>query len=332
MNRGRISQFMRILPLAAAGLLLAPVAVLIAQDPDKVLKVDVDVVNLFFTVREKKGQLIGNLNKDDFAVFEDGKQQTIKYFTRESDLPLTIGLLVDVSGSQANLIEVEKHAASQFFSQVLRPKDMAFLISFGTDSELLQDYTNSTKLLKAGLEGLRVSSDVSGLTTGPVPTASHPRGTVLYDTVYVAAHDELANQVGRKALVLITDGIDQGSRYKNEQGIEAAQRADAIIYSIYYVDYRAYGGGIFGGMSDSALRKMSDETGGRVLKVDNKNSLQNIFDQIQQELRTQYSIGYTPTNPSSNGGYRHVEIRVPQREKEVKVQVRKGYYASNASR
>ena len=334
MIRGRICKCMRKLPLAAAGLLLAPALVLLAQE-EKVLKIDVDVVNLFFTVREKKGGLIGNLNKEDFTVSEDGKSQAIKYFTRENDLPLTIGLLVDVSGSQANLIEVERNAASQFFSRVLRPKDMAFLISFGSDAELLQDYTNSTKLLKAGLEGLRVNSDVSGAggNSGPVPTASRPHGTVLYDTVYLASHDQLVGQVGRKALVLITDGVDQGSRYKIEQAIEQAQKADAIIYSIYYLDNRAYGGYMsFGGGGEGYLKKMSEDTGGRVMKVDNKNSLQSIFDQISQELRSQYSIGYTPTNPSATGGFRRVEIHVPQREKEVKVQVRKGYYASNASR
>jgi len=267
------------------------------------------------------------------GIAEDGKQQTIKYFTRENDLPLTLGLLVDVSGSQANLIEVEKHAASQFFARVLRPKDMAFLISFGSDAELLQDFTSSTKLLTAGLEGLKLNSDVRGISgnSGPVPTANHPRGTILYDAVYLAAHDQLPGQVGRKALILITDGVDQGSRYKIEQAIEQAQKADAIIYSIYYVDNRAYGGYMsFGGGGESYLKKMSEETGGRVMKVDNKNSLQSIFDQISQELRSQYTIGYTPTNPGFNGGFRRVEVHVPQRDKDLKVQVRKGYYATGS--
>src|SRR6185295_12568063 len=129
-------------------------------------------------------------------------------------------------------------------------------------------------------------------------------------------------QVGRKALVLITDGVDQGSRYKIEQAIEQAQKADAIIYSIYYVDYRAYGrmGMGFGGGGEGYLKKMSEETGGRVMKVDNKNSLESIFDQISQELRSQYSIGYTPTNSSSNGGFRRVEVHVPARDKDLKVQ------------
>ncbi len=161
------------------GLVLLGVTALAIAQEDKVLRVDVNLVNLFFTVREKKGALIGNLNKDDFTVYEDGKEQTIKSFNREADLPLTIGLLIDVSGSQANLIEIEKSAAIQFFNRVLRPKDMAFLISFGPEAELLQDYTNSPKLLSAGLNGLRVSSGVGGFGPGPVPTASKPRTPYL---------------------------------------------------------------------------------------------------------------------------------------------------------
>ncbi|MGD0438668.1 MAG: VWA domain-containing protein, partial [Bryobacteraceae bacterium] len=203
-----------------------------AQDAPTI-KVDVDVVNILFNVRDKRGGLIGNLEKNDFTISEEGKQQDIKYFNRETDLPLTIGLLIDVSASQGNLIEIEKDAASQFFSQVIRKQDLAFLISFGEDADLLQDYTNSPKLLRQGLDGLRVNSGVGGLQPGPVPTMSHPRGTVLYDAVYLAASDQLKGQVGRKVLVLITDGEDEGSRYNIKQAIEAAQRADAIVYGFY---------------------------------------------------------------------------------------------------
>src|SRR5437867_10179697 len=233
------------------------------------IKVDVDVVNVLCSVRNKAGGLVSSLGKDDFALLEDGKPQTIKYFTRETDLPLTIGLLVDISGSQARLIEDERRAAFQFFSQVLRKKDMAFLISFGPECELLQDFTNSARLLQSALEGLHVESGVGGLHPGPVPTGGTPRGTVLYDAVYLGATDRLQKEVGRKAMVLITDGEDQGSRLKKEAAIEAAQKADSIIYSIYYVDRAAYfGHGGFGmGVSDGALKQMSDETGGRLLRV-----------------------------------------------------------------
>jgi VWFA-related protein len=308
----------------ASGVALS--ALLLAQD-DATLKVDVSLVNILFNVRDKKSGLVGNLNKDDFKVFEDGKEQEVKFFNRETDLPLTIGLLIDVSASQANLIDIEKNAAYQFFGSVLRKQDLAFLISFGEESELLQDYTNSAKLLRAGLEGLHVSSGVGGFGPGPVPTVSQPRGTVLYDAVYVASADELKGQVGRKVLVLITDGEDEGSKYKISQAIEAAQKADAIIYGFYYVDRPFYmsRGMVFSGGSDAALRQMSEDTGGHVFHVDRKMTLQNAFDELQAEMRSQYAIGYTPTNPTKDGTFRKLEIRTTN--KDWKVQARKGYYA-----
>jgi len=297
-------------------------------DQDQPIRVDVDVVSLLASVRDKKGTLIPNLEKNDFTILEDGKAQEIKYFTRETDLPLTIGLLVDVSGSQRNLIDIERNAASQFFSQVLRKKDEAFLIQFGEESELLQDYTNSTRLLSNGLNQLRVSSGVGGLHPGPVPTAGGPRGTVLYDAIYLAANDKLRTEVGRKVIVVITDGVDQGSRLTLNQAVEAAQKADAVIYSIDYSDPGAYGGYgmVFGGGGgEGYLRKMSDETGGHVFKVDRKHSLDDIFKQLQEEMRTQYAIGYTPLNDTKDGSYRKLDIKMGN--KDLKVQARKGYYA-----
>lgn len=300
-----------------------------AEDAPPTIKVDVDVVNLLASVRDKRGGLVANLEKRDFTILEDGKPQEIKYFTKESDLPLTIGLLVDVSGSQRNLIEIEREAAAQFFAQVLRKKDEAFLISFGEEAELLQDYTNSTRLLTEGLKQLRVSSGVGGLHPGPVPTAGGPRGTVLYDAVYLAANEKLKTEVGRKAMVVITDGVDQGSRLKIEQAVEAAQKSDAVIYCIDYSDPSAYGGGFgminFGGGGGSAMRKMSDETGGRVYKVDRKHTLDQVFKELQEEMRSQYSIAYTPLNERKDGSYRKLEIKLSN--KDLKAQARKGYYA-----
>jgi VWFA-related protein len=271
---------------------------------------------------------VGNLEKNDFTVYEDGKPQEIKYFSRETDLPLTIGLLVDVSASQRNLIDIERSAASQFLSQVLRKEDEAFLISFGEESELLQDYTNSPKLLNEGLGRLQVSSGVGGLHPGPVPTAGQPRGTVLYDSIYLAATEKLRTEVGRKVIVVITDGVDQGSRLTLNQAVESAQKADAVIYSIDYYDPSAYGGfGITfgGGGGEGALRKMSDETGGHVYRVDRKHTLDQVFKELQDEMRSQYSIGYTPTNDTKDGSYRKLEIKLAS--KDLKVQARKGYYA-----
>jgi VWFA-related protein len=313
----------------ALALLMLLAVVLLAQDAPTI-KVDVDVVNILFTVRDSHNGLVGNLEKNDFTLFEDNKQQDIKYFNRETDLPLTIGLLVDVSASQGNLIDIEKNAASQFFGHVLRKQDLAFLISFGSDAELLQDYTSSPSLLRHGLDGLQVNSDVGGLQPGPVPTINHPKGTILYDAVYLAAHDQLKGQVGRKVLVLITDGEDQGSSYKIQDAIEAAQRADAIIYGFYYVD-RAfyYGNGIsFGGTSDSALKRMAEETGGRVFHIDRRHTLMDAFQELQDEMRSQYAIGYSPTNDAKDGTFRRIDIRPS--DKHWKVQARKGYYASRS--
>jgi VWFA-related protein len=310
--------------LTISTVLLAGLA---AQDQMPTIKVDVDVVNILASVRDKRGALIPTLQKEDFTVLEDGKSQPIKYFTKETDLPLTIGLLVDVSGSQRNLIDIERSAASQFFRDVLRKKDLAFLISFGEENELLQDYTGSARLLTEGLSQLRVSSGVSGLHPGPVPTMGGPRGTVLYDAIYLAGSEKLKGEVGRKVIVVITDGVDQGSRMTRNQAIEAAQKSDAVIYSIDYSDPSAYGmfGGFGGGGGEAELRKMSDETGGRVYKVDRKHPLDSVFKELQDEMRSQYSIAYTPTNELKDGGYRHLEVRLAN--KDLKAQARKGYYA-----
>ena len=299
-----------------------------AEELPPPITVDVNVVNILASVRNKNGGLVGNLTGEDFTVLEDGKAQTIKYFARETDLPLTIGLLVDVSRSQERLIETERRAASEFFTSVLRKKDLAFLISFGEEAELLQDSTGSPRLLESGLNDLHVSAPVGGLHPGPVPTVSQPRGTVLFDAVYLAANEKLVREVGRKVLVLITDGVDQGSRIRREQAIEAAHRADAVVYSIYYVDPGAYGG--WGPGGDGDLRKISEETGGRVFKVDRKHSLQDVFRDLQEEMRSQYAIGYTPINEQRDGGFRKIDVKV--RDKNLKVQARKGYYATAPAR
>src|ERR1035437_529794 len=314
---------MRILKLTV----LTVGSVLLAQDQMPTIKVDVDVVNILTSVRDKRGALIPSLQKEDFTILEEGKAQPIKYFTKEPDLPLTIGLLVDVSGIQTNLIDIERSAAAQFFREVLRKKDLAFLIMFGEETELLQDYTGSARLLTEGLGQLRPSSGVSGIHPGPVPTMGGPRGTVLYDAIYLAADEKLKGEVGRKVIVVITDGVDQGSRKTRNQAIEAAQKSDAVIYSIDYSDPGAdgFGFGFGGGGGEAELRKMSDETGGRVYKVDRKHTLEQVFKELQDEMRSQYSIAYTPTNEVKDGGYRHLEVRLAN--KDLKAQARKGYYA-----
>jgi len=298
-----------------------------AGENEPLLKVDVDLVSILFSVRDKRNALIPDLTQQDFTIFEDGKQQTIRNFARETDLPLTIGLLVDVSKSQENLIGIERQAASKFFAQVLKPRDMAFLISFGSEAELLQDSTNSARLLTSALEQLRLSTSLAGLgpNPGPVPTG-RIKGTILFDSVYLAANEKLKSEVGRKAVVIISDGVDQGSQYDVKQAIEAAQKADAIVYCIEYSDPAFYGFGFGGGGGAGVMKRMSEETGGRLFKVDRKHSLQDIFEEIQNEMRSQYALAYTPANTTRDGSFRKIEIRPAN--KELKVQARRGYYAT----
>jgi VWFA-related protein len=305
-----------------------------AQEP--AIRVNVDLVNILFTVRSKHGgQLIPNLNKEDFKIYEDGRQQTIQRFSRETDLPLTLGLLIDISASQERLIDIERQAASAFFSSVIRPKDEAFLISFGKSTDLLQDYTNSPRLLSAALQDLRGDGQtpmigrgpIPNVNTGPIPTSGTPKGTLLFDAIYLASNEKLKNEVGRKALVLITDGDDQGSFYNRKTATEAAQRADAIVYSIYYVDRYFYmSAGMIGSGGEGDLRKISEETGGHVFSVNGKHPLNQVFKEIQDEMRNQYSIGYVSTNPKKDGTFRHIEIKTNQSE--YRVQARNGYYAT----
>jgi VWFA-related protein len=304
------------------------------QDQDQsatTLKVNVNVVQLFFNVKDKRGALIPNLTKTDFQILEDGKPQTIKYFAAESNLPLTLGILIDSSGSQARVLDMEKQVGGEFLSQILRDKDLAFVIDFDVNVELLQDFTSSVRLLKTALNSARINTaggsgtGIPGLGGGTVPTQGAPRGTLLYDAVYLASHDELAQQVGRKAMILLTDGQDEGSQLKIKDAIEAAQKSDSIVYVLLCADRGFYGG--FGGYSgEGEMRKMTQETGGRVIDVGNKyEKLKEGFDQIANELRSQYNIGYSSTNPALDGTFRKVEIHASN--KDYKIQSRAGYYA-----
>ncbi|MBV9479989.1 MAG: VWA domain-containing protein [Acidobacteria bacterium] len=299
------------------------------------LKVNVNVVQLFFNVKDKRGGLIPGLSKDDFEVFEDGTPQTIKYFTAESNLPLTLGILIDSSGSQQRVLDMEKEVGGQFLNEILRSKDLAFVISFDVNVELLQDFTNSTRDLRVALNRARINTGggscggVPGIGGGPVPCSGTPKGTLLYDGVYLAGHDELANQVGRKAMIILTDGEDQGSQLSIRDAIEAAQKADSIVYVLLIADRGFYGLGGYSG--DSAMKKLAGETGGRVIQVGNKyEKLKQAFDQIAQELRSQYNVGYTPTNSKLDGSFRRVEIRT--KNKDFRIQARNGYYAIAARR
>jgi VWFA-related protein len=302
------------------------------DEPTETLKVNVEVVQLFFNVKDKHGALIPNLTKDNFDLFEDGKPQTIKYFKAETDLPLTLGILIDSSGSQQRVLDMEKTVGGSFLESTLRPKDEAFVISFDVDINLLQDFTSSVSRLKHALNEAKINTGGVGCSggplgpQGPIPcSSSGPRGTALYDAVYLASHDEFSHEVGRKAMILLTDGEDQGSRLKIRDAIEAAQKADTICYVLLIADRGFYGG--FGYSGDSDMKKLTQETGGRVIDVGNKiEKLRQAFDQISQELRSQYNAGYTPTNPNRDGSFRKVEIK--SKPGDYKIQARSGYYAT----
>jgi VWFA-related protein len=300
------------------------------QEPAETLKVNVNVVGLFFNVKDKHGALIPNLTKDDFQVLEDGKPQTIKYFAAESNLTLTLGILIDSSGSQRNVLDMEKQVGGAFLRQILTDKDEAYVIDFNVDAELVQDFTRDVRRLQAAMNKVRINTGyttgpIPGAGGGPVPTAQSP-GTVLYDAVYLSAHDMLAKEVGRKAMILLTDGEDEGSRLKIKDAIEAAQKADAIVYVLLCADRGFYGSFQVGYSGEGEMRKLTEATGGRVINVGNKfDKLREAFDQVAAELRSQYNLGYTPTNTVLDGGYRKLEIKTKQN---YKIQSRTGYYAT----
>src|ERR1700677_3877032 len=299
-----------------------------SQQPSETLKVNVNVVGVFFNVKDKHGALIPNQTKDDFEVFEDGKPQTIKDLTAESNLPLTLGILIDSSGSQLRVLDMEKEVGGAFLRQVLTDKDEAYVTDFNIDSELVQDYTRDVHRLQAALNKVKINSGVTNPMMGaggPVPTA-HAAGTVLYDAVYLSAHDMLAKEVGRKAMILLTDGADEGSKLKIKDAVEAAQKADAIVYVLLCADRGFYGGFGMGYSGASEMEKLTEATGGRVINVGNKfDKLKEAFDQIAAELRSQYSIGYTSTNAVLDGSYRKLQIKSKQG---YKIQTRAGYYAT----
>lgn len=288
------------------------------------IRVRANLVNTYFSVRDKGGYLTG-LHKDDCQVFENKEAQTIRNFTQEKTLPLTIGILLDTSGSQTNVLPLEKDAGATFLKDMITPKDEAFLISFDINIDLLSDYTSNTKELRRAMDKAEINT---GAGTGSVTGNSTPRGTLLFDAVYLAAHDKLRQEAGRKVLVMLTDGGDQGSQLKLKDAIEAAQKSNAIIYVILISDTGGFGFGnptyTFGNPAGD-MDKLARETGGRLINVGrNAKKLDDAFAQISDELRTQYLVSYVPKNAEIDGTFRTINITCG---KDAKVQARKGYYA-----
>lgn len=296
------------------------------DQPIATLKVNVQVVNVYCNVKDKRGALIPNLKKEDFQLSEDGKPQTIKYFETESNQPLTLGLLIDTSGSQTRVLPMEKEVGAAFLRDVLTPKDLAFLINFDITVDLIQDYTSDAARLRRAMEQTRINDGggsgaggIAGAGQGTIPV-SRPKGTLLYDAVYLASNEKLQREAGRKAMVLLTDGGDQGSEETLANAIAAAQKSEVIVYVIMLADRMYFRSG------DSEMRKLADQTGGRVIDVGtDPKKLRNAFDQIGVELRSQYMLGYVPTNTATDGKYRKLEVKPTSPD--YKIQARKGYYA-----
>lgn len=290
------------------------------------LKVQTTVVNVFATVRDKHNGIISELTQNDFKIYEDGQEQKVAFFSKEVNMPITLGLLIDTSGSQDRLIGAEQDAASRFLKEVMRKRDEAMVISFDLDVNLLADFTEDTAVLERAIRRTRINT-AGGL--GPVTPGTIPNydvgGTILYDAVYLACHDQLATEAGRKAVILLTDAEDEGSKLSLKDSIEAAQRADAVIHVLLLADLQVYYGQGLGYNGGSVARKMADDTGGRVIYVHNEKTLEKAFDEISEELRSQYVLGYYPTNTKRDGTFRKIKVEVQRPD--TKILARKGYYA-----
>jgi VWFA-related protein len=305
------------------------------NEPVSTLKVNVNLVSLFFDARDKHGVLVPNLIKSDCGVTEDKVPQTLKNFTRNTDQPLTLGILLDTSGSQQNVLPLEQQTGSEFLHRVLRSKDEAFLIAFDVDTNLLSDFTSSASQLSRDMQKAQINVGgggygAPGIGQGPVSTPGGPKGTVLYDAVYLAAREKMSTETGRKAMILLTDGQDEGSNHKLADAIQAAQKANVMVYVLLIADRPFYGGGGFnvGYTGDAAMRNLADATGGRVINVGNNGKkMEDAFASIEDELRTQYIASYTPTNLKLDGSYRKVNVTCKQDGQDLKMQARKGYYA-----
>ncbi len=289
------------------------------------LKVQVNLVNVFATVRDKHKGIVSDLKQDDFKILEDGQEQKVAYFSKDVDLPITLGLLIDTSGSMDRVLPAEQEAATRFLREVMRPKDLTMVMNFDLDANLIADFTEDLSILERAIRSTVMNAPPIG-SGGTAPTIpSSNGGTVLYDAIYLACHDELATQAGRKAVIVLTDAVDTGSRLRMQEAIEAAQRADAVIHVLLITDPGFYGFGSMGNPGPSVAHKMAEDTGGRVIDVHNQKSIEKAFDEISEELRSQYVLGYYPTNTKRDGSFRKIQVEVKQPD--TKVLARRGYYA-----
>jgi len=312
---------MQCLAAVVAASLVVPAA--LPQEPPQggIIKSQVNLVNIFATVRDKNKKIVSDLKQEDFSLTEDNQSQKIAFFSKESTLPITLAMLLDTSGSEQFMIGSIQEAGSRFLDRVLRKGDEALVMSFDTDADLLSDFTDDRALLDRAVHRARVNVPGGGMIAGnpgPIGNQNTP-GTVLYDAIYLACSEKLNTEAGRKAIIIVTDAQDEGSRVRIEEAIESAQRTDTVIHILLVAD-RHFGGGNMG-----AARKLSDETGGRVIVVSSEKKLAEAFDEISEELRSQYTLGYYPTNNERDGKFRKIKVETANHD--LRVLARKGYYA-----
>ncbi len=339
-----------------------------AQGPQTTLTVQARLVTLPVTVRDKKGKFITGLTKEDFTLTEDGRPETIKYLNVDTNLPLTLGLLVDTSGSMRDSLDRERSASKSFLDQMLaKPTDKAFLLHFDSEVELLEDLTPSKDKLERALDQLGPTSDHLNSNGDPDDSGNGNNrrrihgGTTLYDAIYLASDELMRKQQGRKALIVLSDGQDRGSKETLGTAIEAAQRAETSVFAIYFKGEEQgsgfnpmnNGGGRRGGMGGGGypgggggyprggggqrpseephvdgkkiMAQIATETGGWFFEAKKKENLDEIYAQISEQLRTQYVLGYTPDKDSTLTGFHKIQLTVSK--KDLSVETRPGYYA-----
>jgi Ca-activated chloride channel family protein len=296
----------------------------IASDDDAV-RLGTDLVNLLFSAVDRNNRVVGDIRQEEITVLEDGKPQQLFTFKRESTLPINIAILMDLSGSQEYTFPQEKMAASQFLRSIIRPgRDYAAILTFQDDVELAQGLTSKVDSLNRALDSIQYSRRFGN-------TTSRRQATALYDAIYITADEVLARDtdrgamtddaVTRRAIILLTDGVDNASSRKLDEAIDRTWRSGAVIYAIGIGDrFR------FEGVREDILRRMSEETGGRAYFPHGPDDLMEDFRQIESELRSQYLVAYSPTNTARDGSFRRIEVQVTGRN-DVRVVHRRGYYA-----
>jgi len=303
---------------AIAAILFLPVSGQTPEQDQPTFSTDVKVVNILATVRTKPGQIINDLGKDDFVLTENKRSQEIRYFSRESDLPLTIGLMVDTSMSQTKVLESERSASFQFVDQVLREgKDKVFVTQFDMAVMTRQTPTSSRRDLEKTLPYVDTPSRNE-------LEAQRGGGTLLFDAVVKASREIMTGQQNRKAMIILSDGGDNGSDETLASAIEAAQRADTIIYSILFSDATYYGG--FGDPEGRTyMQRLAKETGGGYFEVSKKQNINQIFGIIENELRSQYNVGFVSDQPVRISEFRNLQLTT--KRKDLIVQARDRYWA-----